>query len=707
MSAPAERREKEPLGKKDACTSKVCKYRAHLILQHIDKSLDPCDDFYKYVCHRWQKRHPVPDDSTRIGVFQILRSQLQIDLKHVLEKMPRSSTLTQRATDKALMAYHSCQYSYKQEKSEFQELSIIMINKGIGKWPLLNRHELWDVMKVNLSMTVSDILENVGMRNIFPVSIGRDDKSVDKRVIQMSQAQFPLIGRNELFNYTSKSQSKIVKAYKTLICKAVKLFRAEVTDKQAMEISEGIIMFEAELAKRTIPAEDLRDPLARYKNTTIGELIRRFPEVKWLRILNKKFLRANITITKDEPIILWVDEYFKKTVPFLETANLRNVYNFIVWRFIITTGRIASRKLDDLMFEFLSVNEGFKKPWKLWKKCVRRVSQLMTFAVGRLYIDFKFSAAAKSSIDDLVDAVNGTMVDILNKIKWMDDATRHEALKKLRKMSRKIAYPERIRNDTYLNEFYSKVPAIQENSSFVKFFYRVSQIDDMYTLQSLRKPYNSSEEWGSGPAIVNAFYSPGNNDIRFPAGILQAPFFEHGVPSYINMGSIGVVIGHELSHAFDDHGSQYDADGLLNNWWTPETRKQFLKHADCFVKQYGNISLDGGKLQLNGKNSLGENIADNLGLKAAYMALQSLDMNYAKLPGLEDFTREQLYFISNAIVFCVNMRPEALKNQVLYDPHSPNKYRVNIPMSNVKEFSKAFGCKPSSHMYNRKKCTMW
>ncbi|KAG0413934.1 hypothetical protein HPB47_008913, partial [Ixodes persulcatus] len=297
----------------------------------------------------------------------------------------------------------------------------------------------------------------------------------------------------------------------------------------------------------------------------------------------------------------------------------RNVYNFIVWRFIITTGRIASRKLDDLMFEFLSVNEGFKKPWKLWKKCVRRVSQLMTFAVGRLYIDFKFSAAAKSSIDDLVDAVNGTMVDILNKIKWMDDATRHEALKKLRKMSRKIAYPERIRNDTYLNEFYSKVPAIQENSSFVKFFYRVSQIDDMYTLQSLRKPYNSSEEWGSGPAIVNAFYSPGNNDIRFPAGILQAPFFEHGVPSYINMGSIGVVIGHELSHAFDDHGSQYDADGLLNNWWTPETRKQFLKHADCFVKQYGNISLDGGKLQLNGKNSLGENIADNLGLKAAYM----------------------------------------------------------------------------------------
>ncbi|KAM7311220.1 putative neprilysin [Ixodes scapularis] len=680
----------------------------------------------------------------------------------------------------------------------------------------------------------------------------------------MSQAKFPLIGRNELFNYTSKSQSKIVKAYKTLICQAVKLFRAGITYKQAREISEGIFMFEAELAKRTIPAEDRRDPLARYKNATIAALIQRFPEIEWLRLFNKKFSPANITLTKDEPIILWVDEYFKKTVPFLETANLRNVYNFIVWRFIIGTGRIASRKLDDLMFEFLSVYEGYKKPWKVWKKCVSRVSELLTFAVGRLYIDFKFSVAAKSSIDHLVDAVNDTMVHILKEIKWMDDATRHEALRKLRKMSRKIAYPERIRNDTYLNEFYSKVPVIQENSSFVKFFYRVSQIDNIYTLQSLREPYNSSEEWGNGPALVNAFYSPednhirfpagilqapffehgvpsyinmgsigvvighelshafddlaavihrlnthsaiipvrrhnmrwdadpdsqalqrlrkmsrkiayperirndtyldefyskvpviqenssfvkffyrvsqidniytlqslrepynsseewGNgpalvnafyspedNHIRFPAGILQAPFFEHGVPSYINMGSIGVVIGHELSHAFDDLGSQYDADGLLNNWWTPETRKQFLKRADCFVQQYGNISLDGGKLQLNGKNTLGENIADNLAMKAAYMALQRLDMNHVKLPGLENFTSEQLFFISNAIIFCVNMRPEALKDQVLYDPHSPYKYRVNIPMSNVKEFSKAFGCKPSSHIHNKKKCTMW
>ncbi|CAN8004615.1 unnamed protein product [Ixodes hexagonus] len=382
------------------------------------------------------------------------------------------------------------------------------------------------------------------------------------------------------------------------------------------------------------------------------------------------------------------------------------MYNFIVWKYIASMGPVASEKLYNLKFQFLALENGWKKPPDVWKKCVVRTFSILTFAVGRLYIDHTFSTTAKSTIDHLVEAVNVTMGDVIMKMKWLDAKTKHEAMRKLRKMIAKVGYPEWMRNDSYLNELYSQVPIITEKSSFVRLFYDVSRLDSIYSLQSLREAYNSTEAWGSGPADVNAYYSPNDNDISFPAGILQPPFFQHGMPPYINMGAIGTIIGHELAHAFDDFGSQYDADGVLRDWWTPETRKKFLERAQCFVEQYGNVTVDNGTLRLNGVNTQGENIADNLGLKAAYMAFERSDMNNIKLPGLEGFTPEQLFFIANAMVWCSTSTSSGLRYRVLYGQHSPTRYRVNVPMSNLMEFSEAFGCKTTSPMYAKKRCTM-
>ncbi|CAN8016248.1 unnamed protein product [Ixodes persulcatus] len=309
-------------------------------------------------------------------------------------------------------------------------------------------------------------------------------------------------------------------------------------------------------------------------------------------------------------------------------------------------------------------------------------------------------------MDDLVAVINSTFGEMLENNTWMDESTRQEAMKKLHKIVAKIGYPPWILNDTYLNGLYEYVPGVFLNYSFLNVLNGLNLNLEIQELLSLRKPYNKEDEWYTGAAVVNAFYSPFTNDITFPAGILQPPFFQDGVPSSINMGAIGAVIGHEITHGFDDGGDQFDADGQLRDWWTEKAQAEFLKRAECFIEQYSNVTVKEVNLTLNGVNTQGENIADNSGLRAAYLAFKKFNDTDLVLPSL-NLTGDQLFFLSNAMVWCQNIREERLRIDVQYDPHSPAKYRVNLPMGNSQDFLEAFSCSAESHMNITKKCTMW
>lgn len=311
-------------------------------------------------------------------------------------------------------------------------------------------------------------------------------------------------------------------------------------------------------------------------------------------------------------------------------------------------------------------------------------------------------------VESYVTALNHTFAELLTKSTWMDASTKRIALEKLKQMLAKIGYPEWLFDDAYINKMFEYTNDITANTSYINVYYDVASNNYIKYLASLRVPYNRTNQWGDGPAVVNAFYDPTNNEISFPAAILDDPFFHTGLPTAANLGSIGAVIGHELTHAFDDSGSQYGPDGTLENWWTNSTRQQFLKRADCFVKQYGSVYDPEAKLNLNGKNTQGENIADNEGLKVAFLSYQKLKSGRDKaLPGLEKFSQDQLFFISNGMIWCESLRKEYLKYLVQYDPHSPSRYRVNIPFKNFQQFAKTFGCKPGSNMVIANTCTMW
>uniref|UniRef100_A0A0K8RC08 Putative m13 family peptidase n=1 Tax=Ixodes ricinus TaxID=34613 RepID=A0A0K8RC08_IXORI len=443
-----------------------------------------------------------------------------------------------------------------------------------------------------------------------------------------------------------------------------------------------------------------------YNEMNISSLSKKYPKIEWLKLFNYVFALANITLNESERVIVSEPDYIQDIEGILETANISTLYNFVFWTWIRTYGAVASKELDKLFFEFEREASGVKKDEPLWKKCLTKISDLIAHAIGRLYVDKMFDPKAKQTMDKLVGVLSSTFGEMLKNNTWMDEPTRNEAMEKLQKMGAKIGYPVWMLNDTYINGLYEYVPAVFLNNSFLNVLLGLRLNRNIQEVLKLRQPYKKEDEWYTGSAVVNAFYNPTSNDITFPAGILQPPFFQDGVPSSLNMGAIGMVIGHEISHGFDDGGSQFDADGQLRNWWTVSAKQKFLKRAQCFIEQYGNVTVKEVGLKLNGKNSLGENIADNSGLKAAYLAFRKFNDTNKMLPGL-NFTGDQLFFVSNAMGWCQRIRKERLRIEVQYNSHSPAKYRVNLPMGNFPDFVAAFSCSDRSPMNIKNKCTMW
>ncbi|XP_029824984.2 neprilysin-4-like [Ixodes scapularis] len=681
------------------CKTEACKERAKMMLDSMDQTEDPCTDFYEYACGNWKKTHEIPDDESKFGNFHILDDKVEMDVKNILLNATLKEEEPQNATNKAILAYRVCLCETVNETEKFNDLLKLLQEDGFTKWPLLNKED-------SPYENYTQLLSQSTFLPFVSFAIFQDAKNIQSNVIYLDQITFNWAGRNQLINQTTEDNKKIVAAYKNLIASTAKVFMPNLTEDEAQRLSEDILQFEAKLAKHSKAEEDRRNFSSMYNEMNISTLSEKYPKIEWLKLLNHEFALANMTLNESERVIVFETDYVQDIENILEKANVSTLYNFVFWKLIRTYGSVASKELEKLVFEFNKEALGVKKDEPLWKKCIAKISGSMAHAVGRLYVDKMFDPKAKKTIDELVGVINNTFEEMLENNTWMDDSTREEAMEKLRKMGAKIGYPPWILNDTYLNGLYEYMPAVSLNYSFLNVLHGLDLNRDIQELLTLRKPYKKEDEWGTGAAVVNAFYNPLNNDITFPAGILQPPFFQDGVPSSINMGAIGMVIGHELTHGFDDGGSQFDADGELRNWWTESAEEEFLKRAQCFIDQYGNVTVKEVNLTLNGINTQGENIADNSGLKAAYLAFKKFNDTDQVLPEL-NLTGDQLFFVSNAMVWCSKIRRERLLNDVQYDAHSPAKYRVNLPLGNSPDFLRVFSCSPNSTMNIKNKCPMW
>ncbi|XP_077548477.1 neprilysin-1-like [Haemaphysalis longicornis] len=720
------------------CSSPVCLQRAQEIKESINTHADPCEDFYSYACGGWIKNHTIPESKPSYGLFDVLNDALEETLRDMLGNMTIVYDGNQNATDKAALAYNACM-AVPEAGDQHHGMWQIMNDSGLAEWPFLTKEEQGLVEEINLTKVLLD----VGLRPILKLTVERDSTYITSYVITLDQISFRKVGRNQLIHPNKEGNKAIIAAYKKLIAVAATFMDPNITEQQAKTLADEIVAFEGKLANFTSPPEKRRDVLAIHHRTTIGVLQKNVSHFPLLDLLNKEFKKINVTLNETEPLETVALDYYTRMTSFLREAKPTTVFNYLGMRTLLRWADHASENFRKAVLELEKVVSGVKKDIPRWKKCVRLVNEGMKEVTGYLYVTKNFREEAKMEVEDIIDAIKDAFNETLQKSTWMDADTRYQANLKLQEMRRKIAYPQCLLNSTCLDEFVKYIPILNTSTPFLSMWRSIKANNRKTMLGKLRKTYDADKTWMLGPAVVNAFYNPSGNEMEYPAGILQGVFYQYDVPRSINMGAIGSVAGHELTHGFDDEGSQYDAKGRLRQWWSYGSRQKYREKSQCFVEQYGSIYDQEAGMKLNGKNTLGENIADNGGLQLpsgvcstctlcagilrphpstsrtpqssriceAYKNIikDECDGKDTRLKGLEELSGEKLFFISNGMVWCSLVRPETKKFAIQYDPHSPKEYRVNMPMRNMAEFSKVFNCPTNSRMNpdRNKTCALW
>ncbi|XP_043926449.1 neprilysin [Protopterus annectens] len=693
------------------CTSSDCVQSASRIIENMDTSIKPCDNFYEYACGGWIKKNVIPEANARYSTFDILREELEVVLRGVLEK-PDSSDIA--ALKKVKTLYRSC----VNETAIESKGGMPLINElqAMFEWPLATTNwerdygDLWTA-----EQSIAKLYTSYARQIIVSFYVGTDDKDSNSHIIHLDQ---PGLGLSARDYYTcTGSYEKACSAYTQFMMDVAILIRKEknvTTDEIRLEKEITRIMdLEKEIANATTKPEDRTDPNELYHKMLLSDVQSNFSlkfsgqEFNWTSFANEILSMANLTITDNEPVVVYAPEYFVKLGPILEKYTAREIQNYLAWRVVMDYVKTLNQKYKDTRQAFRKALYGTSSDPAIWRYCGNYVNSNMRNAVGRLYIDEAFSGKSKDMVESMIQEIRNVFIETLKELHWMDPETRNKAAMKARTIQNRIGYPDIVKDDEKLNNEYKNVD-YKENEFFENVVTNVEFVQKK-RLKRLREKVDKTE-WFTGAAVVNAFYSSSRNHIVFPAGVLQAPFFSANQLQCLNYGGIGMVIGHEITHGFDDNGRHFDKDGRLTDWWSPESAEQFNNLSKCVVYQYGNYSwhLAGGQ-RLSGINTLGENIADNGGVRQAYKAYENFVKKNGKeplLPGI-DLNSKQLFFVNFAQIWCGNYRPEFAVNSLKTDEHSPGYFRVIGSLQNFPEFSDAFSCGKSDYMNPPQKCHIW
>ncbi|XP_011301626.1 endothelin-converting enzyme 1 isoform X2 [Fopius arisanus] len=681
------------------CLTERCVTVAASIINSINPRVNPCDDFYEYACGGWIKKNPIPDGKSMWGTFGKLEQENQLVVKNVLEKP--LTEMKSKAEQKAKLYYLSCMDANETIETLGGQPMLTLL-RNVGGWNVTGGFNVtqWSLQK---SM---HILQNVyNMGGLFAWAVNEDDKNSTKHIIQIDQGGLTLPTTD---NYLNKTEhGKVLAAYLDYMTKIGVLLGGEHDEAQRQ--MQAVIDFETRIAEITTPQEERRDEEKLYNPMTVGELQKLAPFMSWLDYFQNATKLVNKKINSKTAIVNFAPEYFKKLTKLVQEYNKTTdgkivINNYLVWQTVRSLTAFLSKPFREAYKGLRKALIGSEGREEQWRYCVSDTNNVMGFAIGAMFVREVFHGKSKPKAEEMINEIRTAFVKNLRNLDWMDEETRKAAEEKANAITDMIGFPNFILNPNELDERYKDLQ-IRPNEYFLNNI-RVSKYTLRKNLEKLDKPVNKTT-WIMTPPTVNAYYTPTKNQIVFPAGILQNPFYDMENPSSLNFGGIGVVMGHELTHAFDDQGREYDLHGNLHKWWNNATIDRFKNRTECFVEQYGDIEIEGR--HINGRQTLGENIADNGGLKAAYHAYLNTRKNsqdQLPLPGLQ-LTHRQLFFLNFAQVWCSAITPESIGLQIDKDSHCPPKYRVIGPLSNLPEFSAEFNCPKGSKMNPADKCEVW
>jgi putative endopeptidase len=628
----------------------------------IDKTVDPCVDFYQYACGNWRKNNPIPADQVRWGRFNELADYnnylLYSDLKTAAAD-PKTP-LQKKYGD----YFAAC-------------MNVDEVDK-LGAKPLQPELNAIDGLKDNKDLAALNVelTKRFGGGELLGVGVMQDQKDSSQQILGTGQGGLTLPDRDYYLN----PDARFVKIRQQYVDHVTTMFKLlGDSPEQAGKEAEAVMTIETALAKGSMSRVEMRDPANRYHIMTIAEVQKLSPDYDWKQYLGGIGMGAAPTLNVTSP-------GFVATVNTeLSTEPLPAIKSYLRWHTLHSAAPLLSKPFEDANFDFFSATlQGQKEQQPRWKRCTRLTDQALGEAVGQDWVKQNFPPDAKNNMENLVHDLEAALGQDIQQLPWMTPETKAQAELKLKAIRDKIGYPAHWRDYSKLSVSRDDLLAnVERNSIF----------EDDRNLAKYGKPVDETE-WGMTPPTVNAYYNPPQNDINFPAGILQPPFYDNSKDPAINFGAIGVVIGHEMTHGFDDEGSKYDLHGNVKVWWTPEDLAQFKQRTECVAKEYDGFQVAPGQ-NLNGHLTLGENTADNGGLRIAFQALQSVlakEGATAEDAKLDGYTPHQQFFISYGQVWCQNATEQSARVLAKTDPHSSGEYRVNGVVQNFDEFGKAFGC---------------
>ncbi|CAN7986986.1 unnamed protein product, partial [Ixodes hexagonus] len=684
---------------RSVCITEACVKAAATILRNMDRSVDPCSDFYNYACGHWKQHHVLPPDRPHSDTFAVMKDQLKVLLKGYHTQPSKTSSTSETLSTSSSSTSKTCE-------------AVIIPRRHRG---LLERPRAagpWYILGSNLTPARFGLVA-------FVQSLLRD-----------ARGGAQVRGHTVLAQPTRSTVNVLRHKYTDTIFRRISVEEYEYSREARSPLSRYICI--GTLPSPTSYSQRQCTYIYDYE-ASLPVLIRMISmSTNWTSALPKnttsRFFGRSLTlginwtlyfktimpmeIPPTEEIVLFAPTYIKQMSELLQTIPKRVIANYILWRFVSNRVGSLDKRFLDKQQEYFGAIYGTQTTAARWKTCTLMVNKNMGMAVGALFVRRHFNDQSKKkargkhrNAEEMISDIKAAFLEILNDVDWMDSQTRHVARQKAELMTEKIGYPEYISDATELDKEYEV--EFKRDTYFENIIKNLKH-SALKMAMKLRTGVDRTE-WITYPAVVNAFYTRSKNFISFPAGVLQPPLYHRNYPRSVNYGGIGVVIGHEITHGFDDKGRQFDQHGNLKQWWKPEALDLFHAKAQCMVNQYSKYVLPEVNMPVNGVNTQGENIADNGGVKQAFRAYKRREERSGpepQLPGL-NLTHDQLFFLTYAQIWCGTMRPEHAINTIRTGAHSPGRFRVIGVLSNSADFARAYNCPRGSPMNPQHKCVVW